>query len=102
MYRALRLDKLAVQALSDSLRSLVTGDYASLPGLRMLMLIPQDIEARAKAREFEAFKLHQALSLACQNANTAKDRGVIVACIKRADEIRAKLVRMGELPETSL
>lgn len=48
MYRALRLDKLAVQALSDSLRSLVTGDFASLPGLRMLMLKPQEIEVRAR------------------------------------------------------
>ncbi len=49
MYRALRLDKLAVQALSDSLRSLVIGDYASLRGLRMLRLTADDIKARAEA-----------------------------------------------------
>ena len=49
MYRALRLDKLAVQALSDSLRALVVGDYLSLPGLRMLMLPLGKIEARARA-----------------------------------------------------
>jgi L-seryl-tRNA(Ser) seleniumtransferase len=49
MYRALRLDKLAVQALSDSLRALVVGDYLSLPGLRMLMLPLSKIEARARA-----------------------------------------------------
>jgi L-seryl-tRNA(Ser) seleniumtransferase len=49
MYRALRLDKLAVQALSDSLRALVVGDYLSLPGLRMLMLPLEKIEARARA-----------------------------------------------------
>ncbi len=49
MYRALRLDKLAVQALSDSLRALVVGDYLSLPGLRMLMLPLDQIEARARA-----------------------------------------------------
>ena len=49
MYRALRLDKLAVQALSDSLRALVVGDYLSLPGLRMLMLPLAKIEARARA-----------------------------------------------------
>lgn len=48
MYRALRLDKLAVQALSDSLRALVLGDYSSLPGLRMLMLPIAEIEARAQ------------------------------------------------------
>lgn len=49
MYRALRLDKLAVQALSESLISLVTGDYASLPGLRMIMLGAGEIEARARS-----------------------------------------------------
>ncbi len=49
MYRALRLDKLAVQALSDSLRALVVGDYLSLPGLRMLMLPLAKIETRARA-----------------------------------------------------
>lgn len=49
LYRALRLDKLAVQALSDSLRALAIGDFQSLPGLRMLMLKPAEIEARAKA-----------------------------------------------------
>ena len=48
MYRALRLDKLAVQALSDSLRALVIGDYASLPGLKMLMLPIAEIGARAE------------------------------------------------------
>jgi L-seryl-tRNA(Ser) seleniumtransferase len=48
MYRALRLDKLAVQALSDSLRALVVGDEKSLPGLSMLMLPVTAIEARAK------------------------------------------------------
>lgn len=49
MYRALRLDKLAVQALSDSLRTLVAGRYEELPGLRMLMLKAEEIEARARA-----------------------------------------------------
>ncbi len=48
MYRALRLDKLAVQALSDSLRALVVGDEKSLPGLSMLMLPVAEIEARAR------------------------------------------------------
>lgn len=47
LYRALRLDKLAVQALSDALRSLVLGDYASLPGLRMMMLSAESIRERA-------------------------------------------------------
>ena len=49
LYRALRLDKLAVQALSDSLRALAIGDFQSLPGLRMLMMKPAEIEARAQA-----------------------------------------------------
>jgi L-seryl-tRNA(Ser) seleniumtransferase len=49
MYRALRLDKLAVQALSDSLRSLTAGDFASLPGLRMLMLPLDQLKSRAEA-----------------------------------------------------
>lgn len=49
MYRALRLDKLAVQALSDSLRSLVLGDFQSLPGLRMMMLSAEEIRLRADA-----------------------------------------------------
>ena len=49
MYRALRLDKLAVQALSDSLRSLVLGDFQSLPGLRMMMLPAEEIRLRADA-----------------------------------------------------
>ena len=45
----MRLDKLAVQALSDSLRSLVLGDFQSLPGLRMMMLPAGDIKLRADA-----------------------------------------------------
>ncbi len=49
MYRALRLDKLAVQALSDSLRALAIQDYDALPGLRMVMLPLADIERRARA-----------------------------------------------------
>lgn len=49
MYRALRLDKLAVQALSDSLRALVLGDFASLPGLRMMMMPVEEIRRRASA-----------------------------------------------------
>lgn len=48
MYRALRLDKLAVQALSDSLRVLASGNFQDLPGLAMLMLKPEEIEARAR------------------------------------------------------
>ena len=48
MYRALRLDKLAVQALSDSLRALVAGSYQDLPGLRMIMMPVHEIEARAQ------------------------------------------------------
>ena len=47
LYRALRLDKLAVQALSDALRSLVLGDHTSLPGLRMMMLSAESIRERA-------------------------------------------------------
>lgn len=47
MYRALRLDKLAVQALSDSLRALALGDLGSLPGLRMMMTPPEEIRQRA-------------------------------------------------------
>lgn len=49
MYRAFRLDKLAVEALGESLRALVRGDYESLPGLRMLMLPLEEIEKRARA-----------------------------------------------------
>lgn len=48
MYRALRLDKLAVEALSDALRALVAGDFESLPALRMMMLKPGEIEQRAR------------------------------------------------------
>ena len=59
------------------------------------------IEARAKARKQEVFNLFMALSLACHNANTAKDRSAISASIRRSDEIRTRLVNMGELPEAS-
>jgi L-seryl-tRNA(Ser) seleniumtransferase len=48
MYRALRLDKLAVEALADALRALVVGDFRSLPALRMMMLTPGEIEQRAR------------------------------------------------------
>lgn len=58
-------------------------------------------EARAKEREFTVFKLFQALSLACKNANAARDQADIADCVRKADNIRTRLVNMGELPETS-
>lgn len=59
------------------------------------------IRSKAQQREQKVFNLFQALSLACHNANSARDSAVIVACIKRADNLRTSLVAMGELPETS-
>ncbi len=53
--------------------------------------------ARAKAREWKVYKLVQALSLACKIANETHTANAI----RRADEIRTRLVDMGELPETS-
>lgn len=65
------------------------------------MKLFDQIASRENARKQTVFNLFMALSLACKNANTAKDNGVISACIRRADEIRSRLVSMGELPETS-
>jgi L-seryl-tRNA(Ser) seleniumtransferase len=48
MYRAFRLDKLAVEALSEALRALARGDYHALPGPRMISMPLAEIETRAR------------------------------------------------------
>jgi len=48
LYRALRLDKLSIQALSGALRRLLLEDYDSLPALRMLRLSAEEIRLRAQ------------------------------------------------------
>lgn len=48
IYRALRLDKLSVQALSTSLRNLVLGDLDQIPVLRMIRQTADQVRARAE------------------------------------------------------
>jgi L-seryl-tRNA(Ser) seleniumtransferase len=47
LYRALRLDKLAVEALSNALRALLLQQYDALPALRMLRSSAAEIHQRA-------------------------------------------------------
>jgi L-seryl-tRNA(Ser) seleniumtransferase len=49
MFRALRLDKLILQALEETLRLLVFEDYDAIPALRMIRMSADTIKARAEA-----------------------------------------------------
>ncbi len=49
MFRALRLDKLILQALEETLRLLVFEDYDAIPALRMIRMSADAIKARAEA-----------------------------------------------------
>ena len=49
MFRALRIDKLATEALERCLRALVLEDWERLPALAMLRLSAEQIRARAEA-----------------------------------------------------
>lgn len=49
MFRALRLDKLILQSLEETLRALVFEDYDAIPALRMIRMTAETIEMRAKA-----------------------------------------------------
>ncbi len=56
VFRALRLDKLAVAALSSTLRSYVTGRYEDVPALRLARASLDDLSERARrfVRRLEA------------------------------------------------
>jgi L-seryl-tRNA(Ser) seleniumtransferase len=47
LYRALRLDKLSIQALSDTLRRLVLGEFSTIPALMMIRQNAEQIRERA-------------------------------------------------------
>lgn len=49
MFRALRLDKLVIQSMEQTLRALLFEDYAAIPALAMIRLSPAEIKARAEA-----------------------------------------------------
>lgn len=49
MFRALRLDKLIVQALEETARRLVLEQYDAIPALRMIRATATEIRARAEA-----------------------------------------------------
>jgi L-seryl-tRNA(Ser) seleniumtransferase len=48
MFRALRLDKMMVQALESTLRALLLEDWDRLPALRMIRMTASEIRARAE------------------------------------------------------
>jgi L-seryl-tRNA(Ser) seleniumtransferase len=48
LYRALRLDKLSIQALSTTLRRLVLGEFAEIPALMMIRQSAEQIRVRAE------------------------------------------------------
>jgi len=48
MFRALRLDKLILQALGDTLRAILFEDYGLIPTLEMIMQTPDQIRERAE------------------------------------------------------
>ncbi len=47
MFRALRVDKLILQALSDTLRAILLEDYGLVPALRMIMQTAEQVRERA-------------------------------------------------------
>lgn len=47
MFRALRLDKLVIGALEETLRNLLFGRYDNIPALRMIRTSPEEIRRRA-------------------------------------------------------
>ncbi len=49
MYRALRLDKLQIQAMERTLRALLLEDYEAVPALRMIRMTAEDVRVRAEA-----------------------------------------------------
>jgi L-seryl-tRNA(Ser) seleniumtransferase len=49
MYRALRLDKLQLQSMEQTLRAILFEDYSAIPTLAMIRLSPAEIRARAEA-----------------------------------------------------
>ena len=49
MFRALRLDKLVMQAMEQTLRALLFEDLNAIPTLRMIRATPQELETRANA-----------------------------------------------------
>ncbi|MFN0102489.1 MAG: L-seryl-tRNA(Sec) selenium transferase [Bryobacteraceae bacterium] len=49
MFRALRLDKLVLQSMEQTLRALVFEEYDAIPALRMIRQTPVEIKARAEA-----------------------------------------------------
>jgi len=49
MFRALRLDKLVLQSMEQTLRSLLLEDYEAIPILRMIRQSPAELERRANA-----------------------------------------------------
>lgn len=48
MYRAFRCDKLSIEALSSTLRRLISEDWEAIPTLRMIFETPDEIRARAE------------------------------------------------------
>ncbi len=65
MFRALRLDKLAVAAMETTLRHLVLREYDQIPVLRMLRMSLDELKARADsvASHFEGAEVIQGESL---------------------------------------
>src|SRR5438270_3145804 len=49
LFRALRVDKLTYAALESTLLAYVRHDFDSIPALRMMQLLPQEIQQRAQA-----------------------------------------------------
>ena len=48
MYRALRVDKLIVEALETTLRHLIAENWQAIPTLQMIFAAPEEIQARAE------------------------------------------------------
>lgn len=49
MYRAFRVDKLILEAMERTLRSVYLKRYREIPALSMILATPEDVEARARA-----------------------------------------------------
>jgi len=63
MFRALRLDKMILQSLEETLRLLVLEDYDAIPALRMIRLSADSIKARAEALQIPGAEIIQGQSV---------------------------------------
>jgi L-seryl-tRNA(Ser) seleniumtransferase len=103
MYRALRVDKLIVQALQTTLLHLVRKDWQKLPALRMILATPEEIRKRAEQLSAMLEGIDHALGQSASKIgggstpNYELSSWAIVLRVKNAAAFEKRL-RRGQLP----